>query len=76
VAEVVEAKQRALYAMAQADKAALFDLARELDSWLNFSAEELDEDMVLPICKEIQAKAQAVANRVEAFVDLRNGEGR
>lgn len=39
------------------------ELCTELYEWL--SEEEPDLEMVLPICKEIQAKVQIVATRVE-----------
>jgi hypothetical protein len=32
-------------------------------------AEELDVEMVLPLCKEAQAKLQAVANRTEQYAE-------
>ena len=37
--------------------------------WLDM--EEIDEDMILPICQELQAKTQAVANRVQSFTNLK-----
>jgi len=66
----------ALKKMAKLDGSALYMLAKELGSELHpGGGEEIDPDMVLPLCKEIQAKAQAIASRIGACVELEEGEG-
>jgi hypothetical protein len=70
---------KSLLHMAMIDALAAKQLAEEivgefkvLEYALEY-AEELDIEMVLPLCKEAQAKLQAVANRTEQYAELTEG---
>lgn len=66
---------RAFLEMARVDAQAARSLSAEMTEWLEDEEEDIDEDMILPIAKEIQAKMQAVNNRIEKFVIARDDEG-
>lgn len=55
-------------AVARLEAKAAYQLAAELANEVSVAPSVLDEEMILPLAKEIQAKVQSVANRVEAFV--------
>lgn len=59
--------------LARIDSRAVFDFAEELRELLEVEEEDLDPDMVLPVCKEIQGRVQAIASRIEQFVQLEPG---
>lgn len=54
--------------LARAEGHASFELMKELQAVL---AEEIDENMALPLCKEIQGKIQKISSRVEELVERR-----
>lgn len=66
--------REALHELAKADATAARLLANALYEHMSMYTETADPELVLPICREIQAKVQAVANRVEAHAALQEQE--
>lgn len=71
---MTDAQSEALFIIARQDAKGLLSLADEVHEEAN--RDSPDPDLILPLCKELQARSQAVFNRVaEAAGEGRNNAG-
>ena len=64
--------RRQLELLVRADSDAALALIEEVATEVAGSPDEWDEEMILPLVKDLQGRLQAVANRVARLVILRD----